>query len=239
MKLPLTFLLLLFLFPLACAPKAPPRVALPEKQAGSLLQEIKKYFEKSGHLQSAKGFAKLRLKLKGTTRRFEEVVVIQLPASFRFETVDDFGNTRFLIVSKGDHFFWRDFSNKESHLEELTEKKLRQFIPFASDLSETLGFFMGKIPAPDFSVLSVFQEKEAFLYSLVTPQKEWVWNAQLRQIVRFVSKDERGHLLFRYETDSPSHFWFKDFKTKNEIDIHYLDFEPNSVIAPSLFEDEK
>jgi outer membrane lipoprotein-sorting protein len=238
-----TFIFLLFLLP-SCAPKMPPRVSVPESEQVQVLKEVKAYLNSLQSIRSAKGFAKVRLKASKGRGNFDEAVIIRLPASFRFETLDDFGKTRFLVTSDGSSLDWQDLSRKEYSTGEMTDERVRRLIPLAHSLEETLGLFIGKIKPPDLTQAVVTRQKSLTEYRIEFLGGELIWDRENHAIVSFASKGEDGKVAFQYRGSEfkekpsikiPSRVWLKDFKTKKEIEIHYQDLELNPVISESLF----
>ena len=235
--------LLVVLFLSSCAPKAPPRISAPEEQSKKVLEDFALALKSLQKIQSARGYAKLKLKVKGRSANVDEAVLIQLPRSFRFETVDDFGGPRFLLLSDGESLFWRDFSRKEEGREDLSEAALKKYLPMAADLSETLGLFMGRIPRDDVATAKVSQEEGSGLYWILTPRSESLWDHEARTILSFASKGEDGKVAYQYKAGEfqgliPRRIFLKDLKTNNEVTIHYLDFQLNPAIPRERFEVE-
>lgn len=244
------FFLLGFLF-FACTSKAPPRVAIPDENQKTILQNASLYMHSLHRIGTVKAYAKVRLKVRGYEGRFEEVLKIQFPSSFYFETLDDFANTRFQLLSDGALLYWQNFDKKEYWEGELNEKTIRRFLPLASNLEETLGLFIGKLPELDLKEAQVFQGKFPQLFVIKIPRGELVWDNEIHAIVSLVLKAESANLAFEYEgknfhsrtlfptkeTDVylPSRVRLKDLKTKNEIEINYQNFELGigSLMMPS------
>ncbi len=232
---PLFLVFLLF----ACVSKTPPRVALSENDQQKILEPVKRYIQSLQSIKSVKAYAKVRLKIRGQKLNFDEMIKIQFPFPFYFETLDDLANTRFQLVSNGSSLFWQDFNRKEYWEGELNEKNIRKFLPLASNLEETLGLFVGKIPLLNLQEAKVFEGNQASQYVIRIPRGEIVWDSSQNVIVRLALKPEGANLAFEYEgghfhsqtlyptkeTDVyvPSHVKLKDLKTKNEIEINYQD----------------
>lgn len=234
-------LTLLFLFLNACAPKQPPRVALPESERAQVLHRVEHALRSLQAIGSAKGYAKVHLKVRGAKAGFDEVIKIRFPSAFYFETLDDLANTRYVMVSDGARLFWQDYGRKEYWEGDLEEKVFRKFLPLASNLEETLGLFIGKLPPLDLSEAQVFPAEQASRYRVKIPRGEIVWDASQDAIVRLALKAEGARLGFDYEgagfrrqtlfptkeadVSAPSRVKLKDQKTKNEIEILYQDLE--------------
>lgn len=240
-----------FLFA-ACGPKAPPRVAVPDSERSGVLREIQTYLQGLESLQSLRGFARVRLKVKGGSQNFDEAVIIRFPESFRFETLDDLGNTRLLLSSDGRTLFWQDFSRREYFEGALHEVKLGRLLPMASTLSETLALFIGKPTLEKRLIGPVEREGEGPRYRVILPLGELVWDSGEKAILSFASKKENGKVAYRYEGESflerplagdpqkrtikiPSRVRLKDFKSKNEIRIRYQQLELNPKIQEGVF----
>ncbi len=231
------FLLLCLFF--ACTAKTPPRIALPENEQQNLLKTVERYIQSLQKIKGVKAYAKVRLKVRGQKINFDEVIKIQFPFSFYFETLDDLANTSFQLMSDGSSLFWQDFIRKEYWEGELNEKSIRKFIPLASDLEETLGLFVGKIPPLDLKEAKVFKNSDSSQYIIRIPRGEIIWDLSQNAIVHLALKGEGASLAFEYEggrfhpqtlnptketdVNVPSHVKLKDLKTKNEIEINYKD----------------
>jgi hypothetical protein len=242
------------LFLVACGPKTPPRTALPEGQAADVLREVRAFLQSWEAVGSARGYARVQLHARRKTLRTDEALFIHLPDAFRFESLDDFGRTRFLLLSDGQNLQWRDFDRGESEIRERNEEELKRFLPMASSIEETLGLFLGKLPPPDLAGAQVFKEGDSSRFRVVFPSGEFLWDEGEGAIVSFALKGERGRVVFQYEGGEfkelnlpslgktlsrikvPSRVKMKDFKTKNRVEIHYLSLEINPKLAPSLFE---
>lgn len=247
---PLVFLLFFF----ACGPKVPPRVALPEADSQRVLEEADSYIRGVQMIHTGRGYAKVGLKVKGHRRSFDEAVVVGWPDSFRFETLDDLGNTQFLIVSDGETLAWQDFIKKESSEHQITEERLRRFLPVVESVRDTLGLLIGRLPLQDLSGAAVSREANSGLNRIVTLKGEMVWDPEGRYIVSLALKGEDGKFRYQYEgwdfvdrpirgskgtqVRAPSRIHLKDLKTGNEIDLFYRDLSVDTIssgISPSLF----
>lgn len=232
------FIVFLFFFT-ACTVKSPPRVSIPTNEEQKILGQVQQYLHSLQGIQSVKAYAKVKLKIKGKKLNFDEVIKIQFPLSFQFESLDDFANIRFVLRSEGEQLFWQDFQNQQSGDLDLTEKNIRKFIPMATSLTETLGFFIGKIPLLDLKNARVYPGPLAEEFVIETPQGELVWSSSQKVIVRLAWKKEGARLAFEYEGGNfilrkinptkeaevrlPSHIKLKDYKNKSEIEISYQD----------------
>lgn len=236
----LLFLALPF-FLFACVSKVPPRIALPENDQSKILAQTNRYLQSLQKIGSVKAYAKVRLKVRGVKANFDEVIKIQFPFSFYFETLDDLANSRYQMVSDGALLFWQDELRKEYWEGELSEKTIRKFLPLASNLEETLGLFIGKIPLLDLKSAQVFKGDLLSQYVIRSPRGEIVWDSSQNVIVRLALKAEDAKFAFEYEggnfhsrtlyptketdVNVPSRVKVKDKKSKNEIEIIYQDMD--------------
>lgn len=257
----------------ACGSKISPKSSLSKEVQSQIIQKTENYLKTNQkYLQAAKGYAKVKLKIKSKKENFDAVVIVDLnPSSdpdnqskilrFRFEILDDLGNSRTLILSDGKNLSWKDFSKEEIHLAELSEKNLRKFLPLANSIEETLGLLIGKIPKLEIHTSSVIQSPcnspqpcASSLYRLTFPQGEMLWNDE-KQVIEFLAlKSKNGKLAFQFEGKNfiypivsptkemtiaiPSQIKLVDLKTKNEIEINYkvIDIGMRLSFSPSLFE---
>ncbi len=254
-----------------CGSKAPPRTALSEEAESKIIQKTGNYLQKNrSYLHSAKGYAKVKLRIKSKKENFDAVVIVDLnttpdndstPLRFRFEILDDLGNSRSLMVSDGKTLFWKDFSKEEIRSDELSEKNLRKFLPLANSIEETLGLLVGRIPLLDLNQSTVRpsprpspQGEGEKNYQINFSQGEILWNDQ-KQVIEFLAlKSKSGKLAFQYEGKNfihptvsptkettltiPSQIRLTDLKTKNEIEINYkvIDIGMRLPFSPALFE---
>jgi len=236
----LIFFVVIFLS--ACgSSKTPPKVAVPESEKTKILQSIQQSLEISQALKNVKGYAQVHLKTRKGSTHFDEVVFIRFPDSFYFETVDDFGNARYVLISNGENLSWQDYSKKEYGEEALSSIKLEKILPLRSTLAESLGFLVGKLgvvlKAGDF-----FQSSD-HRYELKTPEYSLIWDTQLQKIVSVDFRDENGKVTYRYEglnffsqaPGFPSKIHLRDYKHKTEMEIRYQFLEENPTVDESLF----
>ncbi|MBL7685096.1 MAG: hypothetical protein JNK65_03555 [Deltaproteobacteria bacterium] len=245
------FFLFILLFMFACATQTPPRISsLPDSQKTKILNSVKKKLEMFQKIESAKGFAQVKLKLRNKKQSLDEVVFLKFPKHFRFETLDDFGNLQFFILSDGENLRWEDRLKGQSSEIDLSEKNLRRFLPSTGSIDQTLALFIGKIPLLDLEEAKVFPKNET--YEVEFQGAVLVWNPIQEQILSLVFKNNRGKTFFRFEgsdfknyplnTSSkdfvslPSRVLLQDFKTKNELEIRYQSLELNSSLNESMFE---
>ncbi len=238
------FYFLLFLglgFVFACTAKRPPRIALPPADQQKIIKQVAHTIHSLQGMRGARGFAKVSLRIKGHQARFDAVVKIEFPLSFYFETLDDFANTRYQLISDGAQLFWQDFSKKEYWEGALHEKMMQKFLPLASHLEETLGLWIGKIPPLKLQEAEVWEGPLPFQYLIVIPQGKIIWEDSSKTIVYLALKTEGAKFGYEYEgsdfhpitfiptkeTDVkvPFRIRLKDAKTKNEIEIHYQSLE--------------
>lgn len=240
----ITLISLLFLTCLlqACAGARPlPRSALDENQQKVILDKVEAYNQSLQKVGSAKAFAKVKLKVRGYKSNFDEVIKIAFPFNFYFETLDDLANTRFVLSSDGSTLFWQDYGRKEYYEGEFQAEKLRKFLPLAASLEETLGYFIGKIPALDFHQAQVSKIAEGPQYAIPIPGGEIIWDDSQNAIVSLAFGKEGARVGFAYEGANfrrqklspgkdlevllPARVKLRDKKTKNEIEILYQDSE--------------
>jgi outer membrane lipoprotein-sorting protein len=247
-------LLVLSFFLFACGSKISPRAALPEAESRHVLEQAEAYLQSVQILKSARGYAKVRLKVKGHQKNFDEAVIIAWPDSFRFETLDDLGNTQFLIVSDGDTLAWQDFQRKEMSSQKVNDKALARFLPVVESVTDTLGLLIGRLPPQDLKGAQVTRDAKSPLAHIHFSKGEIGWDSESGYIVSLALKDEDGKFRFQIEgrdfvdrvirgpkeslARAPSRIHLKDLKTGNEIDLSYRDLtvEPaSSKLSPSLF----
>jgi len=233
------FFLSLFLF--ACGVKTPPKTAVPESHRAQILQSIQKNLQQFQDLRSVKGYAKVRLKTRKGSAQVEEVVWVRFPQSFYFETVDDFGNARYVLISDGENLSWQDYSKKEYGEQALSSISLEKILPLHSTLAESLGLLVGKF---------VFSLKDGDLFKVSDHQYEFkssdfrlVWDSLAQKIVSVDFQDESGKVTYRYEGSDffsqaprfPSKVRLRDYKHKTEMEIRYQFLEENPAVDESLF----
>gem|GEM_PF-2202515 len=239
----------------ACVTRMPPRVALPEAESSRVLDNLRLHLKNQELLQGARGYARVKLKLGGKGAGAEEAVFIALPDRFRFETLDDLGNRRFVLFGGEGRFFARDEGKPSERLRELEEKDLKRFLPLKSDVEETLGLFLGKIPPLNLEGARVYPELKDSTFRIVLPEAEVFWDDAQGLILSLDWKEERGKLAYRYEGGefarasfrrpspssskdpllAPMRVRLTDLKTKNWVEIRYLSLEWNPDLSPSLF----
>ncbi len=255
----------------ACGSKTPPRSSLSEEVESKIIQRTENYLQKNhNYLHSAKGYAKVKLKIKSKKENFDAVILVDfniipdhefVPLRFRFEVLDDLGNSRSLVVSDGKTLSWKDFSKEEIHSTDLSEKNLRNFLPLANSLEETLGLLIGRIPKLEIHSASVVESPcrdprlcTSTSYRLTFPQGEILWNDQKQTIEFLALKSKSGKLTFQYEGKNfihptvsptketsltiPSQIRLTDLKSKNEIEINYkvIDIGIRLPFSQTLFE---
>ncbi len=248
----------------ACAPKHEPQhatrsgfVLLHDFEKDSLLKQVQTFATSLENLNALKGYAKIGLEIKKRKRNVEETVFIQLPASFRFETLDDLGNLKFTLASDGSTLQWFENGDHKIHTEALTEKTLSRYLPFLDSFSETLGLFFGRLPNPNFQPDAVEVRKyENGEVWLVGENDRWLWNPLDQKITRWDRLSARGKILFHVEVSEfknfvtssesksretyslPTRILIQDLKRKNAIRIHYLDMQPQKALPEALFQIE-
>ncbi len=224
MRLKALVLILAFVF-VGCVSRLPgpaiPASALfevDEKEKETVVQSVKDYTLSLKQLKGARGYARVRLDTKGKIKNLDELILIffpeNTPPSFRFETLDDFGNPHFVLLSDGKQLEWQDLDRSEISTEILEEKTLKRFLPIFLNLSKTLGLLIGKLDLSfeNDPLLAVLKNREANpeFYHLYFATREIVWSTQEKTIVRWIEKNHSGKSLFIYEA--------KDF--------HILDTSP-------------
>ncbi|MFO1518228.1 MAG: hypothetical protein U1F57_00965 [bacterium] len=284
----LTLLGVVFLLA-SCGPKIPPKVALPvsPEESRRVLKNVIDYVHSTETLVSARGYAKVRLKAGRLKGRFDEAIVVDWgndysrPGRFRFEALDDFGNTRYLLLSDGVDFSWEDRVRREYASQPFQVGNLKKFMPLPppeGELSredawvkETLRFLTGvprlfryleaTLPGQERQIEKIGEGRYRIGGAKGGNQgdskvPEIIWDEGEHAIVSLALKDEGGKLSFRYEAEGfsapkkslggmsgekslliPSRVYLKDYKTQNEIEIHYRDLEVanQSVTSPELF----
>lgn len=235
------FFVLLLIYLSACAPTKAPRVALPPNEQSNILKKVSLYSESLQKIGSVKSYAKVRLRVRSYKTSFDEVIKILFPFSFYFETLDDLANKRFVMASDGATLFWQDYDRKEYYEGKLEEKSLRKFLPLASNIEETLGYFVGKLPLFDLQMAQVFKVDQGPQYSIRIPRGEIIWDDSQNAIVSLAFGKEGARVAFEYEAGNfrrqtlqasketdvylPSRVKLRDKQTKNEIEIIYQDSE--------------
>ncbi len=235
------FVFSLFVFLSACGVKTPPKIAVPESNQVQILQAIQKNLQHFQDLQGAKGYAKVRLKTRKGSAQVEEVVLIRFPQSFYFETVDDFGNARYVLISDGENLSWQDYSKKEYGEQPISSISLEKILPLHSSLSESLALLIGKFnfSLNDGEVFKISDHQ----YECKSSAFRLVWDSLLQKIVSVDFQDENGKVTYRYEGSDffsqeprfPSKVRLRDYKHKTEMEIRYQFLEENPAVDESLF----
>ncbi len=245
-------LFLTFLILSSCTPSQKKIENMPQlldqADQASIQSHFLSYLKKYETISSFQGLAEIKLKTRGRFYSANEVVQIEFPQRFSLETLDDLGNLIFLLKSNGEYLLLQDVQASKKQKEKLSPQLIRQFLPFQSNIENTLGLLFGKVVLPSQASELRFERKSE------NPSQVWInyqntrylWDSQLKRVT-LLEEYKKKKLIFRYEASDfkmlneknivfPHKIWLKDFARGSEMGIHYSQMEINVKYEDAAFE---